>query len=142
MAYSVQDMLVVVLLLHLPGLLQSLRRIYFHLLRPIGEFPPFQEFDSRGCVAGSRTILLDMSRPGCRVCRSRCRIVGSRICTAREDLELPKCAKEFRATCLLRKSCLATSWSVSLGSCSTTTALNKLALTTSAPPIDITRTCA
>jgi hypothetical protein len=58
--------LVVVLLLHQPDLLQSLRRIFFHLLRPVGRFPSIQEFDPRGCVGGSRTILLDMSRPGCR----------------------------------------------------------------------------
>jgi hypothetical protein len=51
MAYTVEDMLVVVLLLRQPDPLQSLRRIFFQLLRPVGRFPPIQEFDSRGCVA-------------------------------------------------------------------------------------------
>ena len=73
MAYSVEDMLVVVLLLRQPDRLQSIRRKFFHLLRPVGQFPPIQEFDPRGCVSGSRTILLDMSRPGGRGYRSRCR---------------------------------------------------------------------
>jgi hypothetical protein len=76
MAYSVEDMLVVVLLLRQPDRLQSVRRKLFHLLRPVGQFPPIQEFDPRGCVSGSRTILLDMSRPGSRVCRGRCRSRG------------------------------------------------------------------
>jgi len=62
MACTVEDMLVVVLLLRQPDRLQSLRRIFFRLLRPAGQFPPIQKIDPRGCVAGGRTILLDMSR--------------------------------------------------------------------------------
>jgi len=92
MAYTVEDMLAVALLLRQPSLQKSLRRMYFHLLRPVGRFPPIRGFNSRGCVECSRTILLDLSRPGGRGYRSRCRIEKSGLL----QLRFGKCCAPSR----------------------------------------------